>query len=76
MYDIMLLGGCFTFFCLAFFDTGCIRYWISEEASAGMSGCGVPAITPIGTRGDIFKDSCVVDNLLFASAYSTMSSSA
>ena len=52
-------------------DTG-----ISEEASAGMSGCGVPAIAPIGTRGDIFKDSCVVDNLLFASAYSTVSSSA
>ena len=49
---------------------------ISEEASAGMSGYGVPAITPIGTRGDIFKDSCVVDNLLFASAFSTMSSSA
>ena len=52
-------------------DTG-----ISEEASAGMSGSGVHAITPIGTRGDIFKDSCVVDNLLFTSAYSTMSSSA
>ena len=51
MYDIILLLVDASHFSVrpsllqSVYDTG-----ISEEAFVPMSGCGVPAITPIGTR--------------------------